>query len=127
MSPLEEDSVLVFGEPTRKPGIGFYLQRLLSGNVCDPEDEDKEGSVAEEEEEEYYEGRVSVINDPKEMSDVMKTSSPSIAAADEVEVVGADEKQGGALVDAISRSIPQPPVQNETVDEVKGMSEIKLC
>jgi len=124
MSPLEEDSVLVFGEPTRKPGIGFYLQRLLSGNVCDPEDEDKEDSVAEEEGEEYDEGIVSVVNDPKEMSDVMKTSSPSTAA---VEVVGADEKQGGALVDAISRSIPQPPVQNETVDEVKGMSEIKLC
>jgi len=123
MSPLEEDSVLVFGEPTRKPGIGFYLQRLLSGNVCDPEDEDKEDSVAEEGEE-YDEGIVSVVNDPKEMSDVMKTSSPSTAA---VEVVGADEKQGGALVDAISRSIPQPPVQNETVDEVKGMSEIKLC
>jgi len=117
MSPLEEDSVLVFGEPTRKPGIGFYLQRLLSGNVCDPEDEDKEESVAEEE---YDEGEVNVVNDPKEISDevevVMKESPPS-----------ADEKQGGALVDTVSRSIPQPPAQNEMVDEVKGMSEIKLC
>jgi len=109
MSPLEEDSVLVFGEPTRKPGIGFYLQRLLSGNVCDPEDEDKEESVAEEE---YDEGEVNVVNDPKEISDevevVMKESPPS-----------ADEKQGGALVDTVSRSIPQPPAQNEMVDEVK--------